>query len=61
MRIWLKERRAELNLTQDEISKQSKISRSTYAMIERGERQPSVQVAKEISRVIDRNWTLFFE
>lgn len=61
MRKWLTDKRIILNLTQDEVAKRSKIARTTYAMIEQDERNPSVQVAKSIAVVLDFNWIIFFD
>lgn len=36
------------------------ITRQYYSMIEKGERTPSVEVAKKISGVLGLNWTVFF-
>lgn len=61
MREWLVEKRKEMEKTQKEIAYRANISRSMYAMIENGERNPSVIVAKNIATVFDFDWTLFFE
>ncbi|MBW7651340.1 MULTISPECIES: helix-turn-helix transcriptional regulator [unclassified Anoxybacillus] len=61
MREWLKNKRLSKELTQKEIAKLVGISRSTYAMIEKGERNPSVSVAKRIADVLKFDWTIFFE
>ncbi|PFS73879.1 MULTISPECIES: helix-turn-helix transcriptional regulator [Bacillus cereus group] len=61
MREWLVEKRKEMSKTQGDIAYKAKISRSMYAMIENGERNPSVSVAKNIAIVLSFNWTLFFE
>ena len=61
MRSWLEEKRLEKGLTQEQTAILSDIARTTYAMIEQGKRNPSVKVAKQISNVLDFNWTLFFE
>lgn len=61
MRIWLLKRRKERSKTQDYIACKARISRSMYAMIESGERNPSVTVAKNIAKVLNFEWTLFFE
>lgn len=37
------------------------ISRQYYGMIENGYRRPSVEVAKAIAKVLDIEWTIFFE
>ncbi|ACJ33157.1 helix-turn-helix transcriptional regulator [Anoxybacillus flavithermus] len=61
MREWLKKKRLDTGLTQKEIAKLVGISRSTYAMIENGERNPSVSVAKRIADALKFDWTIFFD
>lgn len=61
MRKWLKDRRAAVGLTQEEVAKKTSIARTTYAAYEQGERDPSVTVAKKIGVVLEFHWTLFFE
>ncbi|MBP1917219.1 DNA-binding XRE family transcriptional regulator [Lederbergia galactosidilyticus] len=47
---------------QDVVEKINKsITRQYYGMIEKGDRRPSVDVAKSIAKVLDLNWTIFFE
>jgi putative transcriptional regulator len=48
-------------MTQQSVAAKAKIARSTYAMIESGERNASVPNAKKISKVLDLEWTIFFE
>ena len=61
MREWLKKQRIDLGFTQEEAAKKSGIARTTYAMIEQGERDPSVAVAKKIAQSLNFQWTIFFE
>lgn len=61
MRNWLIAKRNELGLTQEEVASKAEIARTTYAMIEQNNRTPSVNVAKRIAKVLDVDWTLFFE
>ncbi|MBW5468479.1 helix-turn-helix domain-containing protein [Brevibacillus formosus] len=61
MRKWLTSKRNELNLTQEEVANKAEIARTTYAMIEQENRTPSVNVAKRIAKVLDIDWTIFFE
>lgn len=61
MRKWLKEKRLEEKLTQEEVAIKADIARTTYAAYEQGERDPSVGVAKRIGNVMNFPWTLFFE
>ncbi|KFL63206.1 helix-turn-helix transcriptional regulator [Bacillus cereus ATCC 10876] len=61
MRVWLLKKRKHREKTQEYIACKARISRSMYAMIESGERSPSVPVAKKIAKVLNFDWTLFFE
>jgi putative transcriptional regulator len=61
MRLWLRNHRSRLKLTQEEVAERSGIARSTYGAIETGERNASVQNAKSIAKVLGFEWTLFFE
>ncbi|UHA72667.1 helix-turn-helix transcriptional regulator [Paenibacillus sp. 481] len=47
--------------TQKEVANLSKIERSSYSNIERGRRDPSVQVAKRIGQVLGCDWKRFFD
>jgi putative transcriptional regulator len=49
------------SMTQQNVADNAMIARSTYAMIESGERNASVPNAKKISKVLGFNWTIFFE
>ncbi|WP_416144949.1 helix-turn-helix transcriptional regulator [Planococcus koreensis] len=61
MREWLKNKRIEAGFTQEQVAKKAGIARTTYAMIEQGERDPSVAVAAKVANVLKFKWTLFFE
>ncbi|GAA0491002.1 helix-turn-helix transcriptional regulator [Salinibacillus aidingensis] len=61
MRKWLLDIRKKQNLTQAQVAEQSEIARTTYSMIELGERGVTVENAKKISCVLGFHWTLFFE
>lgn len=58
-RKWLVESRG--NQTQAKVSEQSKISRTAYANIESGFRDPSVKTAKKIASSLGFDWQKFFE
>lgn len=60
MREWLAKKRNERGLTQEEVASRAAIARTTYAMIEQGNRDPSVPVAKRIAGVLNFDWTLFY-
>ena len=60
-RNWLLDYRVNKELTQEDVAKRAGISRTTYAMIETGNRNPSVPVAQRIAITLGFDWTLFFE
>jgi len=49
-----------LELTQEEVSEKLSISRQYYNEIENFKRTPSVNLAKEIGKVLDLDWLVFF-
>ncbi|MEK4247142.1 helix-turn-helix transcriptional regulator [Psychrobacillus sp. FSL K6-2684] len=61
MRTWLRKKREEAGLTQDQLAKKAGIARATYGHIESGERNATVASAKKISNALSFSWTLFFE
>lgn len=61
MRVWLKEFRTQRGYTQEKVSKDAGIERSYYTMIEQGNRNPSVAVAKAIANSLGFEWTIFFD
>lgn len=60
-RKWLEDIRTQKKYSQEELSKRTGISISHYSMIECGERNPSVDVAKRIAAELGFDWTLFFD
>jgi putative transcriptional regulator len=61
MRKWLFEIRKRKNLTMAEVAAKSNISESYYSLIESGNRDVPVHTAKKIAKVLDFNWTKFYE
>ncbi|WP_010532474.1 helix-turn-helix transcriptional regulator [Lentibacillus jeotgali] len=61
MRDWLLSIRKQRELTQAEVAKKAGIARTTYSMIETGERGATVKNAKKISSILGFDWTVFFE
>lgn len=61
MREWLKDKRLGAGLTQEQVAMKSGIARTTYAMYEQGERNPSVGVAVSIADVLKFKWTIFLK
>lgn len=60
-RIWLIAIRKNHQLTQAQAAKKCGISRSHFAQIESGQRNPSVKVAKRIAVNLNFHWVIFFE
>lgn len=60
-REWLKKIRLQKALTQQDVADKANIRRAYYTMIEQGNRNPSVNVAKSIASVLDIDWTIFFD
>ncbi|HHP1246747.1 TPA: helix-turn-helix transcriptional regulator [Bacillus anthracis] len=61
MKYWLRKKREDANLTQEQLAIKVGIARSTYGAIETGERNVRPHVAKKIANILDFDWTLFFE
>jgi putative transcriptional regulator len=61
VRKWLLDIRESKNMTHEGVASLAEISRQYYSMIENGERNPSVAVAKRIADVLGFNWIIFFE
>lgn len=59
MRVWLRTIRG--NKPQKKVAAAAGITQQMYSWIERGERNPSVEVAKKIASVLGFDWTLFYE
>ncbi|WP_353106220.1 helix-turn-helix transcriptional regulator [Acetoanaerobium noterae] len=61
MRNLMKVERVKKELSQQILAEKVGISREYISMIENGERTPSVLIAKKISRILEIEWTYFFE
>ena len=63
MRQWLINIRKSKGLSQYKVAREANISQSYYAEIEGGYRgNPlNVNIAKSIAKVLDFDWTLFYE
>lgn len=61
MRKWLRERRKQKSLTQQQVAIAVHITQPAYGTIEKGKRNPSVKKAKEIAQYLDFDWIRFFE
>ncbi|WP_198306490.1 helix-turn-helix domain-containing protein [Dehalobacterium formicoaceticum] len=60
----MKQRQWLINLrgdkTQQEVANKSNISQNHYSWIENGERNPSIETAKAIAKVLSFEWIKFF-
>lgn len=63
MRIWLKEKRREMGLTQTDVAEMAGISRPFYTQIESQTKLKglSIKTAKSVAKVLDFQWMEFFE
>lgn len=61
MREWLSKIRETKGLSQYQVAEKCGISRSYYADMEQGRRNPKVDTAKAIASELGFDWTLFFE
>lgn len=61
MRVWLKEKREQKGLTQEQAAELCGISRSYYTHIENQVKTPTVRVAKKIANVLEFDWACFFQ
>lgn len=57
----LKNIRIQKGLSQKQVADLCNVKQPTYSRIESGIRTPSVQLAKKIAKVLELNWTIFFE
>lgn len=60
-REWLKQIRTSKGMTQTEVAIKGGFARSYYTMVESGNRTPSVNMAKQIGKILDFDWYKFFE
>jgi len=58
-RLWLINYRGDL--TQQQVANKAGISRSYYAEIESGNKNPGVKTAKRLSSVLMFDWTIFYK
>ncbi|MEN2767900.1 helix-turn-helix domain-containing protein [Ornithinibacillus xuwenensis] len=60
-REWLITIRKSQNMTQEQVSNEAFIDRSYYSQLENGKRNPGIEVAINIAKVLDFDPRLFFE
>lgn len=59
--MYLRTRMKEVGITSAELAAKVDVRERTIKAYERGERQPSVKVAKRLAVVLDCSWTRFFD
>ena len=59
-RQWLIDIRKKRQLEQSEVAKLVGVTQQFYSYIESGSRRPSPEVAQEIARILNFDWTLFY-
>lgn len=60
-RTWLTNLRVERNLSQAEIADFVNVTQQMYGYVESGKRNPSPRLAKKIAKVLDFDWTKFYD
>ena len=60
MRVWLKEKREQYQLTQARLAQEVGVSEQYIYYIEAGERRPSPEIAQKIADTLGFHWTRFF-
>ncbi|MBI4855820.1 MAG: helix-turn-helix transcriptional regulator [Acetobacterium woodii] len=60
MKKWLIDYRDKNGLSQSELAVKVRVSREYISMIENGNRNPSVEVAKRIANALGFEWEYFF-
>ena len=51
----------EKNMTQEQLANECGVERTTICMIETCHNKPSVELAKKLGKVLDIDWTKFYE
>lgn len=57
---WLREARRRQGLTTYQAAEGAGIAQSYYAMLEGGQRTPSVEVAQRVGQTLDVDWRRFY-
>lgn len=60
-REWLKKIRNEKGMSQFEMASFLQIPQSTYSYYEIGMRNPKIKKAKRLAKLLEINWTKFYE
>lgn len=59
--INLRDTRMLNDMTQEQLAHECGVERTTICMIETGNNKPSVDLAKKLGKVLNIEWTKFFE
>lgn len=57
----LRERREEKGYTQQRLAEAVGVTQVAISLVESGDRQPSITLAKKIARVLDFDWVQFYD
>lgn len=60
-RYWLINKRLERNLDQQDVAELIGTTQQFYNYVENGKRRPSPEIAIKIGKVLDFEWTKFYE
>ena len=59
--MYLRGRMKDMGITSAELAKKVNVRERTIKAYERGERQPSIKVAKRLASVLGVDWTRFYD
>lgn len=57
----LRDKRIEKGYTQEKLAQEVGVVRQTISEIERGANKPSISLAQKIAKILEFNWSEFFE
>ena len=61
MKVLLEEKRKAAGFSQDEVARKLNITTNYYNLIVNGHRRPSPDLAKEIGKLLNFDWTNFYK
>ena len=59
--VEMKELRKKRGLTQAELGERAGVARQTICEIERGNRKPSIPLAKKLGKLLNVDWYMFYD
>ncbi len=60
-RTWLIDLRLQKNISQEDLAKECDVTQTNICHIENGIRRPSPDLAQKIGKVLNFDWTKFYE